>query len=366
MYRLRENEGCDAGAKRIILERVETTIALLTEPTDNQDKAIHDSRKNFKRIRAVLRLIRDGIGDEAYRYENACYRDASRKLAPLRDSAVMVETIDAIKKYYRAGLANNAFASIRQTLVARQMHIREEFLANQRIPFEVAETLHEARLRLLELPFADKNFKVFAGGLQRVYRRGRRGMSVAYTTPEEAELFHEWRKRVKYLWYQMEILQPLWPPVQDELAHELHQISKYLGDAHDLFELNRVLHEEGDLFVGEPQLGLLLTLISQRRHELEMAARPLGQRMYIDQPRDFVRRLATYWQIWQQHGINGVPHKSAKTKSTKINQQLLGTKEVAEHLDLPIGQVRKLIAEGKIEAFKIGNIWAIPQSVLTS
>jgi len=42
----------------------------------------------------------------------------------------------------------------------------------------------------------------------------------AYERREETA-FHEWRKRVKDLGYQIQILRDLWPPVLEELRKDL-------------------------------------------------------------------------------------------------------------------------------------------------
>ncbi len=45
---------------------------------------------------------------------------------------------------------------------------------------------------------------------------------------------HEWRKRVKDLWYHVTLLQDAWRPVMSALADEAHELSDRLGDEHDL------------------------------------------------------------------------------------------------------------------------------------
>jgi hypothetical protein len=47
-------------------------------------------------------------------------------------------------------------------------------------------------------------------------------------------------------------------------------------------------------------LEILISLINQRRQELQWLAIILGQRIYTESPKNFVNRLGAYWQIWQQ------------------------------------------------------------------
>jgi CHAD domain-containing protein len=117
---------------------------------------------------------------------------------------------------------------------------------------------------------------------------------------DDPELFHDWRKRVKYLWHQSEILGPAWPSQLEQQAEALHTLSGYLGDDHDLAELNRVIRLESHRFIGDSSLPTLLRLIERRRAVLQAQARPLGRRLYVEKPRAFVARMEGYWRIWEQ------------------------------------------------------------------
>ena len=102
-------------------------------------------------------------------------------------------------------------------------------------------------------------------------------MQRAYADPEDPDKFHEWRKRVKYLWYHMDILQQAWPVMLQDTANELHLLSDFLGDAHDLVVLKETLLAEPELSEGNQNLTTLLALIDRRRSSLEEASWTLGQ-----------------------------------------------------------------------------------------
>ena len=77
-YRLKENEGFSEGIKRIVLEQLDEALANLKPAVRNKDEAIHDARVSIKKIRAVLRLIRDSLGKKIFEEEDIAYRDAAR------------------------------------------------------------------------------------------------------------------------------------------------------------------------------------------------------------------------------------------------------------------------------------------------
>ena len=85
-------------------------------------------------------------------------------------------------------------------------------------------------------PLSHDSFEAVAKGLERTYRRGRRAFKAALEEPS-AEALHEWRKRVKDLWYEHTLLRELWPPVMSATGDEAHELSDRLGDDHDLVVL---------------------------------------------------------------------------------------------------------------------------------
>ena len=158
--------------------------------------------------------------------------------------------------------------------------------------------LQEAQQRLADLSLVHTNFSAFDGGLRRVYRRGRNRLADAYAAPT-AKSLHEWRKRLKYLWYHMRILKPLWANQLTALTIELSDIADWLGDDHDLFELRLVVQGHPEWFRNQAELQVLLALIDYWRRELQITAYPFGRRIYVERPRVFINRIAAYWQVWR-------------------------------------------------------------------
>ena len=358
-FRLEANESISIGMRRLLLERTHQIIDDLTNPATDRDKGVHEARKNCKRIRAAYRLIRFEIGDEIYRQENTRFRDAARLLAGARDDLVMMRTLDRLIAENRARLPKDAFAGIRRGLTARY----EATLARGFQQQNVIPGMAASALQIENLPIRHQNFTVFRGGLQRNYTQGRVAMQQAYRQPG-LDAFHEWRKRVKYLWHQIEILEALWPNMLLNLANELHALSEFLGDDHDLAVLRRLVLEISSHFGDERELMRLVHLIDQKRLELEALARPLGERIYSDRPKSFVQRLETYWKAWQSE---------AQTRQDKLIYRIqqaspailldesawFTTAEIAERLEISPEKVRKLIHTQKLPAEKVGTTWII-------
>lgn len=295
-FRLDGGEYLAAGLQRVGLEQLDYAIEALSSL--RIDIGIHEARKALRRVRAVLRLVRDPLGDRVYRTENVVLRDAGRLIGGSRDATVMVETVAGLSFLYRDLLQPGAFDILRAHLLERDKLIRRR-VAGPRVE-EVVVSLVAARDRFAAWPRTtlDEGFDEVAGGLTRVYRRGRNRMADAYRL-ETPEAFHVWRKRVRYLRFQMRLLEGMWPRLQEGIVNDLAYLADALGAEHDLAELYRLLEEEPEMLPDENARHLLQGLLLRNRARLQAAAQPVGARLYAEEPDDFVRRLGVYWEAWR-------------------------------------------------------------------
>ena len=88
------------------------------------------------------------------------------------------------------------------------------------------------------------------------------------------ETLHEWRKRVKDLWYVLDILQPIRPAFTKRRGEEAHKLADDLGDDHDLAVLRQVLSDLEDRHGVHAARDVILPLIDRRRAELQQDAFP--------------------------------------------------------------------------------------------
>ncbi|MDZ7705245.1 MAG: CHAD domain-containing protein [Trueperaceae bacterium] len=295
-YRLEPHEPIDTGIKRIVHEQIDKALRELRGDTDDdRGEAVHSARKRFKKIRAALRLVRDDVGKTVYKRENVVYRDLGRDLSDVRDAQVLIETVDMLREYFNDQLYARAFEQIRSHLVDHHERLKARHLDQQDRAEKVIAILSEARQRVDDWPIGS-GWSAVEGGLHRVYRRGFEGQKTSYDEPS-VENFHDWRKRVKYLWYHTRILRDSWKPLLKKYASEVHDLSDYLGDDHDLALLHHTLQTQN---LGDAtELEALLGLTEKRSDQLRSAAAPLARRLYAEVPDDFVERTKHYWKAWQ-------------------------------------------------------------------
>lgn len=289
-YRFKEHETVPDGIKRIALELIDKAIEQTKPQNKNRDKAIHDTRVTFKKLRALLRLTRVKHNVETFSHEDACFRDAGRCLSPVRDTTAMIEALDKLTERYSDQLEPDAFAELRKPFIRTR---RKQQAEKHKALAEAVRILESARSRVADWPIDDDGFSALHGGLRRVYKKGRANMEKVQADPT-VEHLHEWRKRVKDLWYQVRLLTPLWPAMLKDLADEFGKLADYLSDDHDLAILRQALLQQPS--DERTQLEALMALIDQQRGELEVEAMRLGERLYVDRPNAFVRRFEVYWR----------------------------------------------------------------------
>jgi CHAD domain-containing protein len=293
VYRIDPAQPVPDEVRRVARGRIDHALDALRGTADSTPaEAVHEARKDMKKLRALLRLVRDELGEDVYRRENDCLRDTARTLSGIRDAEVMLATLGDLERIY--GELPGVGGRLRPALVANRFRLSG---ASLRPASQAAiETLTAARERIAYWPLQADGFDAFEGGVRRIYRRGRRGLRAAQELPTP-EHMHDWRKRVKDLWYHVTLLQDAWAPVLGALADEAHELSERLGDEHDVSVLRDWAHEQASgLNGGDPLLRGFDAIVEDRRRELQVEAFAYGARIYADSPRVFADKLDGWWE----------------------------------------------------------------------
>ncbi len=290
-YRLENDEPVPDGLRRVAVGRVRRAVERLDEPGEDQGKAIHGARKDLKKLRSVLRLVRAEIGEKRYGKLNRRFRDAGRLLSESRDAEVKVETLADLEERFGDEFPADS------AIVWRSALERERYAGAADPEGEVAERREEAarlieggREELARLPLEKDSWSAVAPGLLRAYDGGRKSLR-AVRRHADPDSVHEWRKRTKDLWYHLRLLHDLWPGLLGATVDEAHDLADLLGDHHDLAVLAEDL---GERPVADPKP--LEALIARRQAELLDRALLLGTLLYAEKPPAFAKRLKAYWK----------------------------------------------------------------------
>lgn len=295
-YRLRAGESPTAGMRRIALGRAEKAAERLREAARLEDPSgcIHGARKDLKKLRAVLRLLRRELGDDLFRAENERYREAGRLLSPSRDAEVKLETLDGLRAH-PVGRLDAAASDEWLDALRRERDGAIEAVREGSARDEALALIERGRDRIATWPLRPDSWKLVGPGIGRAYRRGRKAMRKAAEEPSDERL-HEWRKRAKDLWYHLRILRDARPERLAPMLDRADELADLLGHHHDLALLRADLLRRELPTVRRPQL---VEAIGTRQEELAARAFELGGRLYELKPKAFRRKMRRGWKAWR-------------------------------------------------------------------
>jgi CHAD domain-containing protein len=283
-FSLEVGEPTSAGLHRILVEQVELGTWHL-ERAQLSDTHVHEVRKATKRVRAVLRMLGDDIESRDYTRLNAEVRDLARELSQIRSAVVKVDLLESLVVeddqliFDTRGLHGELLAA-----ADKERHGLDDSEVDG-----LSLRFTAVRSEIEKIEFHD-NATASLGGIRRTYRRGRKSMTRAYAEPT-IEIFHIWRKQVKYLRHQMEIVQSLGAPTIPDLVADLEEIGEGLGGDHDLADLERAADTVAVGTLSSSTRQHLKEVIDSRRYGLELRLKPIATRVYGADPGAFVEQV---------------------------------------------------------------------------
>ena len=97
-FRLQRDEPVGKGIARMAHGRIIHALEELGGATDSTpEEAVHEARKDVKKLRALLRLVRSSTSAKVRTRENEALRDVGRSLSGKRDADVMLATLAGLE-----------------------------------------------------------------------------------------------------------------------------------------------------------------------------------------------------------------------------------------------------------------------------
>jgi CHAD domain-containing protein len=241
-----------------------------------------------------LRLLRPRLSNKEYRAANTCLRDAARPLSATRDAAVLRKAFQRIQTGMRGAGLRREIGETERLLSEEQSRAHEQLSSRHGVPHS-RRLLEEARARSSRFHLGNHGWSIIGAGVRRVYRHGRKALRAVNSTPSDTA-FHEWRKQVKYLRHELELLRPIWPGPLDTLTRQLEFLGDRLGDDLDLVVLRAKLTAPGSPL--QSSRGLIARL-DREKVALRRKALKAGARIYKSSPTSFCSRLRQHWRDWR-------------------------------------------------------------------
>jgi CHAD domain-containing protein len=245
----------------------------------NFHENIHQARLCCKRQRSILRLFRFALGESHYKSLNEFYRDKSRQLSPLRDLTANMETCDLLLGRTKKDDAVKYLCKIKNLFIRERNSILQS-ATFKKVKSDVMADFHQMGNKLLQTDIVNKEGdKVLGRGITAIICRARKEFKVNADSIDPHSM-HQWRKRVKYLGYQLNIITPFWPSIVGAFSAEIQVLAKLLGKHHDLFMLETHLKQIKNESGSKKEASFILRKLYRERTAIEKKSLQLGTRMF--------------------------------------------------------------------------------------
>jgi len=296
-YRIRPDRALDGEVHRVAAHQLGKAMAVLKDRPQGLHEAVHDARKNIKRVRALYRLIAP-VAREFQRQENDRLRDMARTLSGVRDATALIEVSLHLQETATSADEQQALSRVSEVLTARRDRLSQE-------ESDLEDKAQAAIATCGEAIEAVKGISIECGRrdtaqlLRKSWRRNGRKAIGAFCecgdTDAHVESFHDLRKRSQDCWMNHMLLRDIWPAAMHAKQLEAKALVDVLGRYLDLSILSGVADREPQLFDSNDDRARLLEAIISRQQIAREEALSRAHWVFADTPECEARTIKRLW-----------------------------------------------------------------------
>ncbi|PWD98900.1 CHAD domain-containing protein [Marinilabilia rubra] len=290
LFKINHTAPLDLEIKRILTDFIDESLEYLKYSDQNTDECIHEIRKNMKKARATLRLIRPGIPTELYQRFNALFRDIAREFSEARDSRALLDTFNCLMIKHEDSLPlQHATTLIEDNYKNKTSKLKKDK------PYSATKAQLDTTRYLTEaLKITTGYHKKLLEELVSNYKKVRKAFKKASRT-NDAHEFHEWRKKQKHLLSQFLLLEDFFSSEISYYPECLDELADLLGKEHDLAVLILFLQKSE---LPKQEFITIKKIIMEEREVIQKESLHLGkERIFKWSPKDFILILKDHYSF---------------------------------------------------------------------
>jgi CHAD domain-containing protein len=270
-----------AALKAVARAELRSLAAALRKTTSGQ--SVHGARRQIKRLRSLMRLLRNPIGEEAFQAANDALRSAADALAGQRRAEALVAAAG------RLGGGSHAHMSWRQIAEAhRDAHVAGP--AGESGPQAAGKAIKAAAEIVRGLRLQPSAAPDIGDAFLATYRKARKRLDHGLSSGS-AEDLHTARKHVIHHIHHLDLLRAQLTHPAKRIA-ALEKLREALGDLNDLDELCQLAAD------GKASLPDTATrAVAKRRAMLLKRAEKAAGRLFRHKPKAFQKRIGAMWAL---------------------------------------------------------------------
>lgn len=268
-----------------LLSCIRQAVRSAIDPASGRDplEQVHILRVTCKRMRSYLRMVRPRMKRSDFRKENRTLRDLNRLLSTSRDAQVLCDTLRLVCDQLNPETQSCACDQLRPELpVPPDVSDYPEI--------QTVGTGLEAFLQRADhfLPPPEKGWPYLRDGFHLTFHQANDGYREALQS-RKAEDFHEWRKTLKYLRFQTELLLDIESLIIPGMHDTLIDLERSLGQHHDTFLLAQHVAAQRNRNDLEPDLVETVMFETGKRSEsLEKDILAKARRLFVSEGPDLL------------------------------------------------------------------------------
>jgi CHAD domain-containing protein len=296
--RLHRRESVRTGTSRIMREVIGDAVQAIGRPSPDRDEDVHQVRLAIKRLRAMLHLVGPVADKSLVGMENTRLRRAAGRLSRSRDCKVIGRTLEATRRSIPGKRKRKAIRQVFSALCRQTTDGRESARQQELALAQVAGVLENTRRALEPLQLSSEGWEAIGPGVEKAWREARISMLVATADNRDRD-YHEWRKCVKCLYYQLVLLQAVWPGRLRKTCRKLRELGAQLGDYHDLVVAKSYLLKTAENRGRQPIIRRVTAALDHRKDALRPRIKGAGNDLFRKSHKRFIASLAKRWAKWR-------------------------------------------------------------------
>lgn len=249
--------------------------------------AVHEMRKTFKRIRALLKFYKDFPEEFSPDFAQQI-KYFGRSLTTMRESFVNLQLFEKVTSA-NTMIAERKIKTAREKLAEKNREIIERGFLEPEAYLPMQKFAGNLQRQLESIAVSIPSVSQFIGQLEYSYRQSFE-IYLKLNTASDSDAIHELRKRLKQLYYQFDFIRYVHPRFFRLKTYHLNNITEQLGEDHDLFIfLNDLQKNRYEL--SDEELQILENQVQHLREINRMKLFPKLKQFFIDQPEVFNLKL---------------------------------------------------------------------------
>lgn len=255
--------------------------------------AVHELRKTFKRLRALMKFYSDFPVEFPPEYSTQI-KYFGRSLTAMRESFVNLQLFEKVTAA-NSLIAERKIKNAREKLTDRNKEIIERGFFESEAYLPVQKFAGNLQLQMERVTISIPSVTQFIGQLELSYRQSYEIYSGLGTHPD-SDAIHELRKKLKQLYYQFDFIRYVHPRFFRLKTYHLNNITEQLGEDHDLFVFMNDLCEIRYDFSDE-ELEILENQVQHLRELNRIKLFPRLKQFFSEQPEVFNLKVQEIFKV---------------------------------------------------------------------